>query len=222
MDKFTFGNYTDTGDLAYASTKGYVNPTSEAYRRKQLSSPLGQLRDYVNNTVAIDNYSPTPRVVQLKVKDDGLYSSLTGNASDNAYSRVPFSFVGMVVSGDEDHFGTEAKVKAIFGSTTSWTKISEVMVTSANVFGNGKSLALTSGNSVLRGLRYSSTSPSHLVPSNEVYGVDLPATSGGSGSGDVANSSGMGVPTKTQLGEHPDYSGLIVDTETVYSWKRTA
>ena len=220
MDKFTFGNYTDTGDLAYASTKGYVNPTSESERRKQLSSPLGQLRDYANNIATIDDYSPA-RVVQLKVKNDGLYSSLTPNSSDeSSYTRVPFSFVGMVVMGV--NLTDEASVKAIYGSTTSWTKLSEVLVTSANVFGNGKALGLTNGSNT-RGLRYSTTTPSHLTTGSGVFGVDLPATSGGSGSGDnTLNEQGVGVPTKTQLGEHPEYSGLVVDTETVYSWKRTA
>ena len=221
MDKFTFGNYTDTGDLAYASTKGYVNPTSESERRKQLSSPLGQLRDYANSIATIDGNSPA-RVVQLKVKNDGLYSSLTPNSSDeSSYTRVPFSFVGMVVMGT--NLTDEASVKAIYGSSTSWTKLSEVLVTSANVFGNGKALALTSGGSDLKGMRFSTSTNNHLYPQKDVYGIDLPNTSGGSGtSGDVTTLSGIGVPTKTQLGEHPEYSGLVVDTETVYSWKRTA
>lgn len=32
----------------------------------------------------------------------------------------------------------------------------------------------------------------------------------------------VGVPTKSQLGNTPQYSGIIADTVQVYSWERTA
>lgn len=67
MDKFNYGNYDSTiNDLAFDSTKGYVEPTSESEVRKQLSSPLKQVKDYINDTTSVKSYDET-QVVQIGV-----------------------------------------------------------------------------------------------------------------------------------------------------------
>lgn len=139
-----------------------------------------------------------------------------------------FSFIGMVVQGT--NLDTEEKVKIIYGANTSWTKLSSVAVISEHVFGNGMTVGLTSGfkNATTgaynkKGLKYSTTSPSHVTINADTFGATLPATSGGSGSSDsTVNNSAMGIITKEIAGENPEHSGLVVDTATVYMWERTA
>ena len=105
-----------------------------------------------------------------------------------------------------------------FGGT--WTLIGTKLAVRENVFGNGKTLGLTNGSSLV-GLGQKN---------QEHYGYDLQA---GQSIGTVlpngyfyytGNFPGqyIGIPTKSQLGNNPQNSGLIVDTETIYSWKRIA
>lgn len=54
MDKFEFGNYDSSQDVVFDSNKGYVEVSGETEARKQLSSPLNQLKDYINDTSSID------------------------------------------------------------------------------------------------------------------------------------------------------------------------
>ena len=54
MDKFEFGNYDSSQDVVFDSNKGYVEVSGETEARKQLSSPLNQLKDHINNTSSID------------------------------------------------------------------------------------------------------------------------------------------------------------------------
>lgn len=68
MSKLSYGSFDSSNtDIAFASTSGYTNPTSELETRKQLSYPLKEIKTFVNNTVSVDgNGNP----VQLVV-DDG-------------------------------------------------------------------------------------------------------------------------------------------------------
>lgn len=124
----------------------------------------------------------------------------------------PFSFVGMVVQGT--NLTTLADVQAIYGNNTTWQLISSVALASENIVGNGKALGLTDG-SVQRA--FASDGGSGFVGNNIGASVGTSA-SGGTGAG----SKYYGIPTKAQLGAHPEYSGLIADTITVYMWERTA
>ena len=50
MDYFNFGNFDpDNLDIAFSATNQYSNPASELETRKQLSYPLKELKDYINN-----------------------------------------------------------------------------------------------------------------------------------------------------------------------------
>lgn len=56
MNKFDFGDYdSDITDVAFSVLKGYVDPASELETRKQLSTPLKELKDYINDTVPVDS-----------------------------------------------------------------------------------------------------------------------------------------------------------------------
>lgn len=70
MQKFNFGNYDSTStDVTFQHTKGYVEPNSENEVRKQLSYPLKELKDYINNDmVTVDNQG---RVLKFRVTSDG-------------------------------------------------------------------------------------------------------------------------------------------------------
>lgn len=75
-------------------------------------------------------------------------------------------------------------------------------LTNNAVVGNGYSLALTNGGS-MRSL-YSNSNET-LSP-NGAYGVPVGTAQQNAG---IGNGKTFGVPTLTQLGEHPEYSGLV-------------
>jgi hypothetical protein len=53
MEKLNYGNYNSSiTDIAYSATNGYSNPASELETRKQLSYPLKEIKDCINNTLA--------------------------------------------------------------------------------------------------------------------------------------------------------------------------
>jgi len=69
MDKLSYGNYDPSiVDIAFDATKGYTDPASETETRKQLSSPLKEVKDFINSTIPVDS---TDKVVQLVVDSDG-------------------------------------------------------------------------------------------------------------------------------------------------------
>ena len=56
MNKLNYGNYNASiSDIAFSSTNGYSDPASELETRKQLSYPLKEVKDFVNNTVTEDS-----------------------------------------------------------------------------------------------------------------------------------------------------------------------
>lgn len=73
------------------------------------------------------------------------------------------------------------------------------------VVGNGYNLAVSDGTK-LSGVWVNNGS---LRPEGGAFGVMSPAVMGGSGQ--TVGSNGVGVPTLTQLGDHPEYSGLEAD-----------
>lgn len=56
MNKLNYGTFDiSNGDIAFASTNGYSNPSSELETRKQLSYPLKEVKTFVNNTVSVNS-----------------------------------------------------------------------------------------------------------------------------------------------------------------------
>ena len=91
---------------------------------------------------------------------------------------------------------------------------------SENVFGNGYSLAITDGTNLGTIINVSvGNSRGYAVGTKNGLGYKNGSGTGGWGLSDVR----VGVPTKNQLSSSSlAFSGLIVDTVTVYSWKKTA
>lgn len=102
-----------------------------------------------------------------------------------------------------------------FGGT--WSKLSDGIAIGP-VFGNGYNLGATDG-SQLYGLSSQQYSNNRYYFYKSAFGV---APGGGQGSSDYPSTKGLGVPTKTQLGSHLEYSGLVADTISVKVWVRTA
>ena len=105
-----------------------------------------------------------------------------------------------------------------FMTGTTWELISSVGLASENVFGNGKGLAITNGDVGGERVLGSNSGGTTFVVGSPM-GSNLKGSITNVG---VSANSALGVPTKTYLGEHPEYSGLIADTITLYTWKRTA
>lgn len=218
MNKLSYGNFdSSNNDIAYSSTSGYNTPASEDEVRKQLSYPLKEIKTFVNNTVTVKGTS----AVQLVLSDEDKLQYRTdpsGELNDIVVGESKMqSFVGMVVMGV--NLTTEASVKALYGSATGWTLLSSVILASNHVFGNGKTLGLSNGTKQY-GLTLSTGTGNHVAGGHEsAYGVDV----GSSYSGNFntsSNGTGTGVITKAEADNY-DKTGLIVDTETVYTWKRT-
>lgn len=70
MDKFDFGSFdSSNSDIAFSSDRGYADPSSELETRKQLSWPLKELKDYVNDVAPVDTDDNT---VQIVVSDSSI------------------------------------------------------------------------------------------------------------------------------------------------------
>jgi len=68
MNKLSYGSYSsDITDIAFSSTNGYTDPSSELETRKQFSTPLKEIKDFVNNTVTVDS---NDNAVQLVVTEE--------------------------------------------------------------------------------------------------------------------------------------------------------
>ena len=252
MDKLSFGNYgSETfNDIPFSAAKGYADPQSEAEARNQLSYPLNEIQEFVNDTVPVNSdnkavqlfitegnklkyrTSPGGILVNVDTNDTSLPSggsenqSLLKNSSEDYDVKwgMP-SFVGMVVSGYGDTFNTEAKVKAIYGSSTSWSLISTVVLKSKHVFGNGYALGMTSGNNDRYGLKWvdPEANPNRLIVSDTAYGKMI-GSSAGQGTVTPQSQDVIGVITKAMIeDEYYEESGLEVDVdENIYTWRRTA
>lgn len=224
MDKLTYKSFgTETfNDFAFASTNGYAEPSSELVARKQLSYPLNEIQAFANSTVPVLD-SDDDTAVQLCVSSTGIKYRTTKNGTKNAitFDSTPYSFVGMVVQGT--NLNDEASVKAIYGADTSWTLLSSVILASEHVFGNENALGISDGTNQYGVVRQSGGNPHPglAIESTAYGGAKNTEYSGGSAYTSPAYS--VGVATKTDLGEHPEYSGLVADkvTKAVYSWERT-
>ena len=101
-----------------------------------------------------------------------------------------------------------------FGGT--WELIGSKLAVRESVFGNGYGMAFSDGSAIKNLTWYSNT-----IQPGAGYGYTLGTRL--TASGWAANSDRtLGIATKANLGSNPQNSGLIVDTETIYSWKRVA
>ena len=81
MNKLSYGNFdVSNGDIAFSTTNGYNEPSSEIERRKQLSYPLKEVKTFINNTVAVLESDETT-AVQLAVSSSSIkYRTQSGGA----------------------------------------------------------------------------------------------------------------------------------------------
>ena len=91
MNKLSYGNYSSSiSDFAFDETNGYNDPTSPTETRKQLSFPLKEVKDFVNNTVTEDSNGDA---VQLLVTEDNTLQYRT------APDATPVDITGGVPDG---------------------------------------------------------------------------------------------------------------------------
>lgn len=110
----------------------------------------------------------------------------------------------------------------ILGGGT-WELIGSKLAVRENVFGNGYGIAVAVSSSSVGILGQYYTSDLQVNAKNTSLGKKVGTDMGvGSYLGGYNQNNTLGFATKSQLGNNPTYSGLIVDTETIYSWKRTA
>ena len=93
MNKLNYGNFDITNaDIAFSSTNGYSDPTSEIETRKQLSYPLKELKTYINNTVSVDG---SENAVQVVIEDGRVKYRTEANGTKN-------TIVVQILSGTTD------------------------------------------------------------------------------------------------------------------------
>ena len=105
----------------------------------------------------------------------------------------------------------------LFGGT--WELIGNKLAVRENIFGNGLSLALTNGT-VLGSAAVLTTGGSgtqNQLGFSSAFGLNAGTATSRIG---INSNTSVGLPTKEQLGDNLENSGIIVDTETIYSWKR--
>ena len=216
MDKLNYGNYNASiSDIAFSSTNGYSDPASELETRKQLSYPLKEVKDFVNNTVTEDSNGDAIQLVlsaegklQYRTSPDGELIDIGGGIDiDTIY---PVGSIFMSINNTDP--------STLFPDTT-WVLLSSVILKSENIVGNGKALGLTDG-SKKGGFGNNYTGSANF---GTLFTGNYGASAGSGNSGNQLDASkALGIPTNSQLGGHPEYSGIIAQTETVYTWKRTA
>jgi len=96
MNKLNYGNYNASiSDIAFSATNGYSDPASELETRKQLSYPLKEVKDFVNNTVSVDHEDNAIQFVlseegklQYRTSPDGELIDVGGGTSIDAVYPV--------------------------------------------------------------------------------------------------------------------------------------
>jgi hypothetical protein len=68
MEKLSYKPYSSSiSDVVFLETNNYYDPSSPMETRKQLSYPLKEVKDFVNNTVSVDS---NDNAVQLVVSSE--------------------------------------------------------------------------------------------------------------------------------------------------------
>lgn len=107
----------------------------------------------------------------------------------------------------------------IWGGT--WELLSNKMPIGENVFGNGLALGLTNGINYA-GLGGVISEDRPIRTARSLFGKNQDTSFSSNNTNVTQSIYGLGVPTKTQLGDNPQNSGLIIDSIECYTWRRTA
>ena len=103
-----------------------------------------------------------------------------------------------------------------------WELVSSVALASEHVFGNGKTLSVndTTGNFGLG--RAKGSSGSYGISAQTNFYGGSPGAEWSATFSTTGTPKAIGLITKTQAGNSPQNTGVIADTITLYTWKRTA
>ena len=195
------------GTNTYNADTSDTTATSDDVAMGKVFYNSSGLRTYGSNSYNADTSDTT--ATASDVAEGKYFYDSSGVRRVGTMSAGPYSFIGMVVQGT--NLSTQASVQAIYGSNTTWQLISSVSLASENIVGNGYTLGLTEGTA-LGGMRARGDNAAPSLYGEPVGSTNITGTMNGS----------VGIPTKSQLGNTPQYSGIIADTVQVYSWERTA
>lgn len=133
MNKLNYGNFDSTSaDIAFSSANGYNDPASELETRKQLSYPLKEVKDYINNTTPTD---AGDNPVQLVVTSNSIgyrttvggtvnpITTMSSHSHGNITNAGDITVNATIASGDRLIINDESASKLVnssitFGSST--------------------------------------------------------------------------------------------------------
>ena len=206
MNKLNYGTFDiSNGDIAFASTNGYSNPSSELETRKQLSYPLKEVKTFVNNTVSVDSED---NAIQLVLTENGLSyrtepgGSLTPIGGGGIDSIYPVGSIYLSVNSTNP--------STLFSGTT-WEQIKDVFLLGAgNTYAGG-----TTGGEATHTLTIEEM-PSH----SHTYSANASMTDADTYSGSYLRAQNSNTNTGSAGGNqaHNNMPPYL----TVYMWKRTA
>ena len=164
----------------------------------------------------------TANISANKADITSLQQTTSKNTSDIATNKANIANISPLIAypiGSVYFSVNDTNPSTILGGGT-WELIGSKLAVRENVLGNGYSLGLTNGNTLVSLGSKHDENWGYDLQAGHTIGTTLP--SGGFSNASDYQAQYIGIPTKSQLGDNPQYSGLIVDTETIYSWKRVA
>lgn len=128
MNKLNYGNFDSTSaDIAFSSTNGYIDPASELETRKQLSYPLKEIKDYINNTIPTDT-GDNP--VQLVVTSNSIgYRTTIGGTVNPIATTSSHSHGNITNAGDITANATIASGDRLIINDESASKVTNSSIT---------------------------------------------------------------------------------------------
>lgn len=128
MNKLNYGNFDSTSaDIAFSSTNGYIDPASELETRKQLSYPLKEIKDYINNTIPTDT-GDNP--VQLVVTSNSIgYRTTIGGTVNPITTMSSHSHGNITNAGDITANATIASGDRLVINDESASKVTNSSIT---------------------------------------------------------------------------------------------
>ena len=115
---------------------------------------------------------------------------------------------------------TNTNPSSTLGGT--WELISSVGLASNHVFGNDYSITLTGSTDSAGAKRVLYSYQGYAALDKNTYGQTKGTSVSSAGTSALSSYTALGVVSKDQAGNNPEYSGLVADTITLYTWKRTA
>lgn len=184
---------------------------------------LNRISEYANRRVLTDVNSGTQQTVTV-TRAEGVISqegdAFSAANMNDLEERIKQAFedISPLIAypiGSVYMSVNNVNPSTLFGGT--WELIGTKLAVSENVYGNGYALGL-SNSSLLGGLG-TGAGRTTLEGFSGNFGKSVGSSSVGQG---IGPNLVYGVPTKAQLEGNPQNSGLVVETATIYSWKRTA